>query len=465
MLVSCPRSIRLGVALFTAALSSAGRAAAEEPASIRALALNAAVDFALKHQPEVLAARKRLIASRADAEVPIAQWQPNVGLVAEALLGTANNSTASILSPRTVDLPRIGGTSVEENPSARPYGSSLVALGVRQEVFDFGRIAAQAAAVRALAATDKERLRAQRLDTVLSVTEAYYAVLAARTVVEVAGQAEARARMHRDYADAGVRSGLRSPIELTRAEADVTRFEVNRIRAEGGLRVARSVFAAAVGVDDPELDAGPDTSAPFQLPDHALVQARARDADPAVRVAVSRSRAQDAVTAVLKASERPNIYASAAVSGRAGGAPASDGVVPQGDGALPIVPNYSAGLVLEWPMYDAVTLARERASKQRELALLAEVDVARQRAVTRSEQAYRDAEVALRALDALSRAAEAARANHDQAEARFKQGLGTSVELADAETLRIDAELQLAIGKFQLAVDRAVLLRTMTEEP
>ena len=308
MLVSCPPVIRLAAALFIAALASSGRAGAEEGSSVRALDLNVAVEYALGHQPEVLSARKRLLASRADADVPGAQWQPSVGLVAEALLGTVNNSTASVLSTRSVDLPRIGGTSVAEDPSFRPLASSLLALGVRQELFDFGRIAAQAAAARALAATDKERLREQRLDTVLSVTEAYYAVLAARTVVEVAGQAEARARVHRDYADAGVRSGLRSPIELTRAEADVTRFAVNRIRAEGGLRVARSVFAAAVGVDDTELDAAPDTSAPFQLPDHALVQARARDADPAVRIAVSRSRAQDAATAVLRASERPNVY-------------------------------------------------------------------------------------------------------------------------------------------------------------
>ena len=60
----------------------------------------------------------------------------------------------------------------------------------------------------------------------------------------------ARSRLHRDMAAAAVKSGLHAPIELTRAEADLTRFDVGRIRAAGSLTTARVVFAAAVGLDD-----------------------------------------------------------------------------------------------------------------------------------------------------------------------------------------------------------------------
>jgi len=54
-------------------------------------------------------------------------------------------------------------------------------------------------------------------------------------------------------------------------------------------------------------------------------------------------------------------------------------------------------------------------------------------------------------LPGLVRAKEAARANQVQAEARFKAGMGTSVELADAEALLVSAEIQLAEGEFELA--------------
>ncbi len=453
-------------ALIVATLTHAGAAEPTTPATIGpSVSLEEAVAYALKHQPQVLAAKARIIASRAAERVPGAAWMPAIGALAELVGGTTNNSTATIVSNGAVDLPRIGGTPVTATNDLRPYATTLVGVGVRQELFDFGRIAAESAAASALSAIDEQRARASRLDTVLAVTEAYYAVHAARSVLEVATQAEQRARLHRDYAEAGVTSGLRAPIDLTRAEADLTRFAVSRIRADGNLRVAKSVLAASVGVSSPELDAkeAPPTSN-LDLPSRGNVQARARDEDPTVRSAVFRARAQRLQTEAIERSTRPNLFATLAVSGRAGGASGSDGVSPEGNGLLPTIFNYSAALVLEWPIYRAIANAQAEASQRKEQAMLAEVEVARQSATTRAEQVYRSFEEKAEAIEALARAADAAKANHEQAEARFKAGLGTSTELADAETLRIEAEIQLAIGHFQLSVTRAVLARVMSEE-
>ena len=52
----------------------------------------------------------------------------------------------------------------------------------------------------------------------------------------------------------------------------------------------------------------------------------------------------------------------------------------------------------------------------------------------------------------------------EEAEARFKAGLGTALELADAEYLRTEAEIQLAGGQFELSRTRAVLGKLMAEE-
>ena len=458
------RTLTLGLACV--ALTPNARAAEDAAAAPPSggWSLPDAIHFALAHQPQVLAARARLNAARAAERVPRAAWRPSLGALAEVAAGSTNNTTANVLSSGAVDLPRIGGTPVTSSTDLSPYGSTLVGLGVRQELFDFGRIAAETAAASALAAVDEQRARETQLDTVLSVTEAYYAVHAARSVLEVATRAEQRARLHRDYAEAGVRSGLRAPIDLTRAQADLTRFAVSRIRADGNLRVAKAVFAAAVGVAQSELEAAPARDETRSVPGRAEVQARARDADPAVRAAIFQARAQRLRTRAIDASLRPNLFVTAAVSGRAGGAPGSNGVTPEGDGWLPSVLNYSAAMVLEWPIYRGVTAAQAEASRRTEAARLAEVEVARQAATTRAEQAYRNLEEKTIALQALAEAAQAAQANHEQAEARFKSGLGTSTELADAETLRIDAEIQLAIGRFELAVARAVLERITSEE-
>jgi outer membrane protein len=57
----------------------------------------------------------------------------------------------------------------------------------------------------------------------------------------------------------------------------------------------------------------------------------------------------------------------------------------------------------------------------------------------------------------------AARANYDQADARFRAGIGNAVELADAESVRTEAEIQLALGQFELARARASFGRAIAE--
>ena len=84
------------------------------------------------------------------------------------------------------------------------------------------------------------------------------------------------------------------------------------------------------------------------------------------------------------------------------------------------------------------------------------MSIARERQIAAIEQGYVSLDVARMAVPGLQRAVEAAaKANHAQADARFRAGLGNGVELADAEALRTDAEIQLALGLFEVARTRA----------
>jgi outer membrane protein len=422
-----------------------------------------ALDYARTHQPELRAARERFLAVAADARIPSAQWLPSVGATAEVVASSANNSTATVLRSPDVDLPRIGGTTISSNPRWQPYATTLAAVGLRQEVFDFGRIAAQTAASEALVAIERDRLQLTHLDITFIVTQAYYAVRAAHAVLEAASQAEQRAKVHSDFADVAVKSGLRPPIERTRANADLTRFAVGRIRAQGNVRVARSVLAAAVGFPEPELDTVDAVESVPSTPSLVQVEQRTLAFQPEILEARDRQKAQHAQTAAIAAAERPNLYASASVSGRAGGAPASTGFSPEGRGLMPTAPNYDVGLILSWPLYEPTIDAAVGASKQREWAYDAELASAQQKARTTAQQVYRRTRVAQSALEALAQAAVAARANYEQADARFRAGMGTSTELADAESIRLDAEVQQAVGRFELATARAQLSRVMGE--
>jgi outer membrane protein TolC len=221
-------------------------------------------------------------------------------------------------------------------------------------------------------------------------------------------------------------------------------------------------LAVAVGVDDLELDAAGSAAEPGSLPPLSSVLGMAA-ASPAVREGRARVDAQRAATKALDAQTRPNLSATAAISGRAGGAAPSSGPVPYGDGWIPGVPNYDVGVVLTWPLLEPTWDRRAAASRAREEAFASEADALLKSQRGLISAAYQDASVSQQTLSALERGAEAARANYDQADNRFRVGLGTSTELADAQALRTEADIQLAIGRFQVARTRAALERAIAE--
>src|SRR4029077_13784248 len=172
---------------------------------------------------------------------------------------------------------------------------------------------------------------------------------------------------------AAVKTGLHAPIELTRAEADLTRFDVGRISGGGSVRTAQAVFAAAVGVEDGLLDAAgePAPLSPAPAFNQGLRQAIERD--PVLQEARSRVRGAEALARAIGAEVRPDLALPASLSGRAGTALSSSGSTSDPYGPLPTVPNWDLGVVLRWPIYDPVVAARRDAAASRGDVARAEV--------------------------------------------------------------------------------------------
>jgi outer membrane protein TolC len=268
---------------------------------------------------------------------------------------------------------------------------------------------------------------------VLYVEESFYAVSGARAVLTASQAAVQRSTAHRDFARAGVTAKLRPPIDQTRAEADLARFEVDRVRADGALTIAQAVLAAAIGAPDTAIDAGADdvTYAPVASLDNAIGELEARD--PSLRAAADVLRGQHRLTDAIERELRPDLSVNAGVTGRAGGTPVTTNATPDGDGWLPDVPNWDAMLVLDIPLFDRTVDVRAEISRRIESVRTSELAAARVSLRGQAARAFTDLQVAQTAVPALQRSLDAARANEAQADARFQAGLATAVELADAE--------------------------------
>jgi outer membrane protein len=430
------------------------------------MSLADALAYAHAHEPAIRAALAQVATAQANARVPRAAWQPTFAASAQLFAATANNTTASYLVTDDLAVPRIGGaTSVSQSGATwQPYASSFVGASAQQEVFDFGRIAANAAVSDANVAVAKHTADAERLDVELAVEEAYFGVYAAKGILQASEDAYERGKTHRDLAKAGVQSGLRSPIELTRAEATLAQYDIGRIRAKGGVAIAQSVLAASIGAPEMVVDVSGPAPAAAELPSLADSIRSAAAKDPLLQEAIARLSAQERNTTAIGAALRPNLFATGTISGRAGGdAPSGTGKVPDGSGFAPDVPNWDVGIVVSWTVFDGVTVAARDASRIAEGARKEEIALYREREVAAITQGYVRVRVARDALPALQDAVRGALANYAQADARFRSGLGNAVELADAEELRTRAEVQLALGLFEVARARAVFGRAIAE--
>ena len=196
--------------------------------------------------------------------------------------------------------------------------------GITQEGFDFGRIAAQTAAADALVDVQRQASANALLDVTYSVEESYFAAYAAKTVLKAAEDAYTRAKAHRDLAKSGVDAGMRSPIELTRAEADLARFDAGRIKARGGVQTAQAILRRRSRSDGRLTRRGSSSARRRSISpalNDAIAQASARD--PRILAAIAQLRAQEKQTRAIRAEARPDVSLTGTFSGRAGGAPPS----------------------------------------------------------------------------------------------------------------------------------------------
>ncbi len=454
--------------LLSAALATGVDASPAGSPSVPGMTLQQALSYARVHNPSLQTAKSRLAEQEALSRVPGQGWLPKIGAGAQVFVSSLNNTTAMVAPSSAVLIPRIGGRTADptaswgDGDSWHAYPSTFVGIGISQQVYDFGLLAARTAAADAELAAERFRLTGSTLDVVLSVNVSYYSARAAQAVLGAAVAAVSRAQAERDQAEASVKAGLLPPIYLDRAEAELARFEVGVVRARGGLQVARMLFANTVGYEGPLLDAIGVGTATAVLPDLTRSLELAFAQDPRLAALGQELRARQQETQSIWAELRPNLLATATLSSRAGGAPATaNGASPSGGGWVPETPNWDVGLLLNFPLFDPVVSARARAATEREQVIQSEILEARSAVAVAVSQAYELADEARRTIPALRRALEAARRNEAQAAARFASGLGTSVELADAEGLLADAEVQSAVGDFEVGRTQAFLDRAV----
>jgi outer membrane protein TolC len=248
-----------------------------------------------------------------------------------------------------------------------------------------------------------------------------------------------------------VDQNLRPGVDLSRAEAELATARTLLARAEQTREVRRAELATAIGRAELRIEA--DGSALLGPVDD--INARAAAPSPThpeivqANAAVSRTEQAESV---VSAQYLPRVDLVAALWMRGSGlfdSPAS--------GLVPDIPNWAAGATVTWSVLDIPTIrARARAASALHGAAVARRDETVLAIEGQLSSASAVLQGALRVAKQTAPTLAAAKTAEEQAVARFRTGLAPVVDVADAERVLAQAELEDAVAR--LEVRRAMLL-------
>jgi len=429
---------KAGVAIWLATFG----ALAQTP---RLLTLEEALRMARERQPQIRQARYQTEAAYARADQARSGLLPQVTATAGYQKTTANSiARAGTVTDPT--LPRSTGSTLSF------FNFFNGSLSVNQLLWDFGQTYGRYNAARSLTAAQENNEHAVSLQIDNTVRAAFFLARANRALVVVANEAVVNFGKHLDQVQGFVEVGTRPEIDLAQARADLANARSQLIDAQNNYLIAKAQLNQAMGIIGPtDYEVADQSLLPIQgeeSPIDALADEAMR-ARPEVIALQDQIRAQLQTVSAIKGGYGPAIGATAGAT--TGGTRVDD-----------LGWNVAFGLTLTWQIYQGgLTTAQVHEAEANAGQLAAQLDVLRQQVRFDVEQASLAVRAAKAVIEADRETVVNARDRLRLAEGRYETGVGSAIELGDAQVALTTAEAQTVQADDRLSTARAQLLRAL----
>ena len=406
------------------------------------LSMQQAVERALGNYAAVKVSDERIAAAAAGIQYARTAYLPKVDLQGQFNRASRNN-VFGMLQPQST-LPSISGPPRPENDMNSAWGSAVGVL-ITWEPFDLGLRkatvdAAAAAQRRAEAARERTRFEVGAM-----TLDSYLTLLAAQETVGGAKASIDRAKVLEEVTGALTRAELRPGADLSRVRAERSVAETQLIQAEEAVAVARAALAQFTGPIEAVTKPG--------SPPEAVASGVAHPALAEQSAAIGEVKAREKA---LDKSYAPKFAVQGATYARGTGVNPNGTLLGGANGLGPNIANYGLGLTITFPaMAQPAIQAQQSAEAAQERAEAARLKQLQQDLAAQLEKAKARLEGARRIAQQIPVQRQAAQSTLDQATARYKAGLGTIAEVADAQRLLAAAATDEALA--QLAIWRALL--------
>ncbi len=354
--------------------------------------------------------------------------------------------------------PRLNGRSsyTRYNESLPPEGGPFIfqpltqlqaALVLTQPLYTGGRTLAALRTAKTLREASSAGLTSAKQDILLGAAQAYYGVIKAQKLVEMSRNSLERMERHKKVTEreASTRRTKANVSALLRATTLVSQAQINLVRAEDGLKIAREQLNLVTKLP---VDATLGEPASLDQPKEPLqqMQATALSSRPDYAGAqLSKKVAEENVT-IVKGSHYPQLSAEAGLQYQESSPKtAFDGTI------------YYGALRLQVPIFEGGLMKAETAEARSKVRQSELATALLQRSIeTEVHEAYINLQTVSSVLETAKLQMGYAKDNFDAVEGLYSEGLLSSLSLIDAEQALLQAEQGLVNATYdqQLAILR-----------
>jgi outer membrane protein len=400
------------------------------PAPVR-LSLKQAEDLALRNNPQMSAARLNALAADQVTREARSALLPSGALYATAV-DTHENSNISA-----------GGLS-----NSTVYERVATGAAVSQLITDFGRSTNLLSSAKLRAHAEEENSKATMAQIILAVDQAFFRALQSQALLKVAEQTVRARQLVVDQVEALANSQLKSTLDVSFAKVNLAEARLLLLDAQNGVNAGMAALSEVLGYPTQENIELVEDEAPF-LPPPADVEAliaRARERRPEVVALDLDYQAAEKFRRAEHDLLRPSVRALGAV----GVAPIRNEHLSQWYGVV--------GVNVEIPVFNNfLFVPRAREADLRAAAAEQRLVELRNRVSRDVRTSWLDANTAYSRLDVTRQFLDQASQALDLAETRYGLGLGSIVELSQAQLQKTQAEISNAAAGYQYRLALATL--------
>jgi outer membrane protein TolC len=419
------------------------------PAPGKPLTLDQVRAIALKVHPSLVANKETVIATKTQVEQALAAYYPQLNFNNSFTALTTNFSTTTASSPVTgaIALP-VTGRDRYSWTFTNIVSTGLVAT---QTLYDFGRTSNTVKFNRENVASSQENVSITRLTVILNVDQAFYGVLLNKRLIKVAEDTVKQTQHHLEQARGFYQAGTQPKIYVTNAEVAFANAQLALIQARNNYQVAQVTLNTAMGLREDlqyeiedSLDYRPRQITLQEILNTAYVKR------PELLQFKALQRGQEAAIKVAKAGYYPILSGNASYLLRSTGF--DD----------PFYWDMFLGASLNFPLFSGFsTPAQIDQGKANLRNLQAQEENTKLSIRLEGEQAYLSLKVADEQIRVTEKTVVQAQENYDLASGRYQVGVGSPLEITDAEVSLATARANHIQALFNYKVAEARIEKAM----